>query len=213
MHILTPPRPTHSPSTHTHTQFFLSPRHPPTPHPSRLLSVKKSLLHFRLISPFSLVLTRGGPLYSPLHARSQRCDRSPSPCAGSPSSLLSYPLLSSLPAPAARLPNGSALLIYSSNHCCLPLLCTTSTSVPHLYNPTSLPVFSLPRSLTRPLFLLTLFLSLCLSFFLSVPSCTTLGEGRKKKPSARGRRRRREGKMEGWEEGGVGGKQGPLIFH
>uniref|UniRef100_A0A3B4VDW4 Vesicle transport through interaction with t-SNAREs 1A n=1 Tax=Seriola dumerili TaxID=41447 RepID=A0A3B4VDW4_SERDU len=31
----------------------------------------------------------GGPLYSPLHARSQRCDRSPGPCAGSPSPLLS----------------------------------------------------------------------------------------------------------------------------
>lgn len=72
------------------THFF-SPRHPPTPTSPTppTFTLWKSLLHFPLISPFSLVLTRGGPLYSPLHARSQRCDRSPSPCAGSPSPLLS----------------------------------------------------------------------------------------------------------------------------
>ncbi|PWA21585.1 hypothetical protein CCH79_00003079 [Gambusia affinis] len=82
---------------------------------------------FPLISPFSLVLTRGGRLYSPLHARSQRCDRSPGPCAGSP-------LLSSFLALATHLPDGSTLLIYSSNQRCLSLFCTTSTQVPQLFD-------------------------------------------------------------------------------
>ena len=109
-----PPPPTTTTPPHT-----LTPRHPPTPTPP-IFTLWKSLLHFPLISPFSLVLTRGGPLYSPLHARSQRCDRSRAP-------VLVPPLLYSLLALAARLPDGSALLIYSSNQCCLSLFCTTST--------------------------------------------------------------------------------------
>lgn len=112
---------------HTHPTTHLPACRPPTPTPPTL-TLWKYLLHFPLISPFSLVLTRGGPLYSPLHARSQRCDRSLGPCAGSP-------LFSCLPALPACLPDGSALLIYSSNLCCLsqfrttkhldPLICIT----------------------------------------------------------------------------------------
>lgn len=116
------------------------------------------------------------------------------------SPLLPSPTLSSLPAPAARLPNGSALLIYSSNHCCLPLLCTTSTSVPHLYNPSSLPVLSLPL-LSCALFFTSHTFSFPLSLFLSVPSCTTLGEGRKSERTAE-----KEGRKDGRMGGGWGGR-------
>lgn len=65
------------------------------------------------------------------------------------------PLLSFPSAPAARLPDGSALLIYSSNQCCLSLFCTTSTLVPHLSNPTFLPIFFTAFPTTLFLFILS----------------------------------------------------------
>lgn len=96
------------------------------------------------------------------------------------------PLLSFPFALAARLPDGSALLIYSSNQRCLSLFCTTSTLVPHLSNPTFLPVFFLSLFLSCSFF----------SYFLSVPSYTTLVYGGKKK-SEREHTRKRKREVEG----------------
>lgn len=172
--------------THTHT---VSPHHSPTTTPPTF-TLWKSLLHFPLISPFSLVLTRGGPLYSPLHARSQRCDRSSSPCAGSPSPLLSF--CPGCPSPR-RLCSIDLLLQPMLSVCFAP---------PAPWSLISLTLPSCPFSFS--LFPLWSFFS----YFPSVASYTTLGYRGGK--SDREHKRKRKGEMEGM---GVGGETGPLIFH
>lgn len=116
---------------------------------------------------------------------------------GAQAPVLVPPLLSFPFAPAARLPDGSALLIYSSNQRCLSLFCTTSTLVPHLSNPTFLPIFFLSLSLSCSFF----------SYFPSVPSYTTLVYCGKK--TDREHKRKRKGEVEGMA---VGGETGPFDF-
>lgn len=170
-----PNAPPHPP---THL-LSLSPRHSPSPTPPTW----KSLLHFPLISPFSLVLTQGGPLYSPLHARSQRCDRSPGPCAGFPSPLC-LPWLPAFP---------TALLYWFTPPTNAVCLCFAPLA---------------PRSLifiTLPFSSFSLFPSLISSF--SCPLLSNHRQGKKTWQDMRGGGKKR------WKDGSVGGETRPLIFH
>lgn len=139
------------------------------------------------------MLTRGGPLYSPLHARSQRCDRSPSPCAGSPSPLLSLPWLPASP---------MALLYWFTPPTNAVCLCFAPPA---------------PRSLisiTLPLSPFSLFPSLALFFLSFFSYFQSLSLSPPTQPQARGENlteheRRREKEMEGW---GCGKGNGAFDF-